>query len=239
MDSAGYAALGRQAGLLREMKVVANNIANMSTTGFKREGVVFAEMVRALPVEGGSVSMAAARVRATRFDQGALRRTGGTFDVAIEGEGFFQVLAPAGPRLTRAGAFRLDAAGALVTATGDAVLDSGGAPVLIPPGGGVIEIGADGSISVDGAPVGAIGIVRPEDATTLVREDGVLFRAEGAVAPAEGAIVQGFVEDANAEPVEEMARMIEIQRAYELGQKILDREDERIRDVVRTLGRTA
>ena len=239
MDSPGYAALGRQAGLLREMKVVANNIANMSTAGFRREGVVFAEVVRALPVEGGSMSMATALARTTRFDQGALSRTGGTFDLAIEGEGFFQVRTPAGLRLTRAGAFHVDAAGRLATAAGDPVLDAGGAPVAIPPGARRIEFGADGAISADGVAVGAIGLARPADPGALIREDGVLFRADGPVEPAEGAVLQGFVEDGNVEPVEEMTRMIEIQRAYEMGQKILDREDERIRDVIRTLGRTA
>ena len=105
MDLAGYVALTRASGLAKELQSVANNIANLSTTGYRREGVIFAEMVQALPVEGGSVAMTAARARYFDELQGALEETGGTLDLAIEGEGYFMVMTPQGERLTRAGAF--------------------------------------------------------------------------------------------------------------------------------------
>ena len=87
MDLAGYVALTRVSGLAKELQSVANNIANLSTTGYRREGVVFAEMVQALSAEGGSVAMTEARARYTDELRGALRETGGTLDLAIEGEG--------------------------------------------------------------------------------------------------------------------------------------------------------
>ncbi len=237
MDNPVYIALSRAAGLRKELQAVANNVANMSTTGFKREAVVFAEMVRALPVEGGSISMTEARVRRTDFAQGALERTGGAFDLAIEGEGFFQVQTPGGLRLTRNGAFIRDAGGALVTADGYPVLGPGGAAVFAPPDARRIDIGADGALSADGRRVGAIGVVAVEDPAALRREDGVLFISDQPLRPAEGAqVFQGFLEAGNVSPVQEISRLVEVQRAYELGRNLLDREDQRLRSAIRQLG---
>ena len=91
MDNAVYTALTRQSGLMAEMQAVANNIANASTTGYRREGVVFAEFVAALAPDDPSLSMATAQVRDTRLDQAPVTFTGGSFDLAIEGDGFFMV----------------------------------------------------------------------------------------------------------------------------------------------------
>lgn len=239
MDSPAYVSLTRQSGLSSELRLIANNIANISTSGFRRERNLFTEMVRSLPVEGGSISMTDAGVRVTDFAAGAMAQTGGSLDLAIDGEGFFQVETPRGPALTRSGAFGLNADGELVTADGLRVLGDGGAPVLLPPDAGEIAVAGDGTISIDGAAVARIGVVVPEDPTALTRRDGVLFEG-GATVPAEEAeIVQGFVEGSNVSPVQEMARMVFVQRAYELGQALLDREDERIRTAIRTLGQRA
>lgn len=234
MDAAGYTTLSRQSGLMREMGVVANNIANLSTAGFRREGVVFAEYVARMDA-GPSLSMAHATGRLVDPRQGGLTATGGTFDVGIQGEGFLQVETDAGPRLTRAGAFMPNAAGELVNADGDRLLDDGGAPIAVPPG--PAAIGPDGTLSVAGQPVARIGLWQPVDPLSLRHQAGTLFSAD-AVEPAEGGTVrQGFLEDSNVNPVSEIARMIEVQRAYELGQRFLDREDERVRGVISTLGR--
>jgi flagellar basal-body rod protein FlgF len=236
MDLAGYVALTRSSGLLKEMQAVANNIANLSTTGFRREGVVFAEMVEALPAEGGSVAMTAARGRWADESPGALEETGGALDLAIEGEGFFTVMTPQGERLTRAGAFARNADGEIVDPSGNALLDEGGGPIVIPFEAEHVAVAADGTLSVDGEPAAKIGLVTVEDRATLFREGGVTFRAEAGTVPlADGRVVQGFLEGSNVNAVGEMARMIEVQRAYEYGQKLMDQEDDRIRQVVRTL----
>lgn len=237
MENATYAALTRQFGLWAEMRSVANNIANGATTGYRSEGVMFSEYVRRL--DGApSLSMAAARVRETDFAQGGLSQTGGPFDLAIEGEGFFLVMTPEGERLTRAGNFTPNAQGDLVTPEGFPVLDPGGAPVFVPQGVGGIGIASDGTLSADGQPVGQIAIVRPLDPDGMLREDGVRFAAPDGFEPLpEGRMVQGFLEDANVDPVSEIARMIEVSRAYELGQSFLTKEDERIRAAIRDLSR--
>lgn len=237
MDNAGYTTLTRQAGLLREMQTVANNLANLSTTGFRKEGVIFAEHVKALDGEQSSLSMATANVRLTMQNQGTLTQTNGSFDFAIEGEGFFMIETPGGQQLTRAGSFTPNGEGELVTPDGYRLLDGGGAPVFIPPDARSIAVSADGTLSADGVPQTQISLFLPADATGLARQNGVRFSVDGDVVPAEGAaIMQGFVEDSNVNPVIEIARMIEVQHAYELGQSLLDKEDERIRSVLQTLG---
>lgn len=236
MDTAGYVALSRQSGLAREMQAVANNIANMSTTGYRREGVIFAEMVSAVRAEGGAVALTDAHARSTSSVQGALAATGGTFDLAVDGPGFFMLETPMGERLTRAGAFTPDANGELVSPQGYRLLDAGGAPVFIPPDAENIKIGGDGTVTADGQPLTQIGRVVPEDPIGLTREDGVMFRADTPLLPAEtGGILQGYLEDANVNPITEISRMILVQRAYEAGQALLEREDERIRGVINTV----
>jgi len=237
MDNAGYTTLSRQSGLLAEMQAVANNIANLSPAGFRKEGVIFAEHVAALEGEP-SLSMAHASARIVDLAQGPLTKTGGSFDFAIEGEGFFLIETPEGNQLTRAGSFTPSAEGELVTPDGHRLLDAGAAPVFVPPGAGTVALAADGTLSADGAPVAQIGLFVPADPNGLRHRGGTRFDAGAGVAPLEGAVIlQGYVENSNVNPVKEIARMIEVQRAYELGQTFLDREDERIRGVISALSR--
>lgn len=235
MEQSGYITLTRLSGLMREMQVVANNIANASTSGFRQEGVIFSEYVRQ-PDSGPSLSMSAATVRQTSDLQGALTQTGGQFDLAIEGDGYFLVETPSGERLTRAGSFATNAAGDLVTHDGHRVLDAGGAPIFVPPDVPEISISGDGTLSSDDRLIGQIGLFEPADPTTLTRESGLLFRSDGGVDPIfSGRILQGFLEDSNVNTVLQIARMIEVQRAYELGQSFLETEDTRIRNALNSL----
>ncbi len=237
MEISGYTTVTRQAGLLREMQVVANNIANAATTGYRQEGLIFAEHI-ARTKSGSSVSMANANVRNTSLAQGALTQTGGEFDFAIEGRGFFLVETPAGERLTRAGGFSLSSAGELVTNDGYRVLDAGGAPVFIPQDAGEIGVSADGTISAAGQPLAQLGLFTPFDRIGLIREGGVMFRSDGGIEPVlDTRVLQGFLESANVDPIGQFARMIEVQRAYEMGQSFLDAENERVREALRTFTR--
>lgn len=237
METAGYTTLTRQAGLLREMQVVANNIANSATTGYRQEGLIFSEHVKRVQ-DGPSVSMATANVRNTSMVQGGLAQTGGRLDFAIEGDGFFLIETPAGQRLTRAGSFALSAQGDLVTHDGFRVLDAGGAPVFIPPDATDLNVAADGTMSANGRPLTQIGLVEPADPLDLIREDGVMFRTESQIEPAvTGKLRQGFLERANVDPINQITRMIEVQRAYEMGQSFLDAENERVREAMKTFTR--
>ena len=241
MDNATYISLSRQSGLLKELSVIANNMAYADTTGFKREGAIFTEFVKS--AEGRSAidnpreSMPMGRLGAhvSHFETGDLRQTGGTLDVAIDGEGFFLVETPQGERLSRAGHFLTDAEGTLINASGYAILDEGGGRLQIPQEVNLLAIAGDGTVSADGVELGKLGLVttNPQD---LERQGDNLWSSEEGYVPVENPrIVQGFLEDSNVQPVAEIARMIEVQRAYDAGQKLLEIEDERITSVVTTI----
>ncbi len=235
MESTGYVTLTRQSGLMREMEIIAHNIANAATTGFRQQGLVFSEYVQA--VDGGdSLSMAAARVKKTSAAQGILTQTGNALDLAIEGAGYFQVDTPNGIRLTRAGAFNVDSLGDLVSSDGHRLLDIGGAPINVPQGEAEVQVASDGTVSLGEQLLGQIGVVEPEPGADLERESGVLFKTDAALAPsADGLVLQGHLEGSNVDAISQLTRMIEVQRAYEMGQKLLDMDHERSKSALQTL----
>ena len=246
MDNPIYVGLSRQSGLMRELRVIANNLANSDTTGFKRESAVFSEYVHnigtaegALNAGGGfvqnSISMGRLAAHASDFESGSLRQTGGSLDVAIDGEGFFVIETAQGERLSRAGHFMTDSEGTLVQHNGNAVLDDGGGRIQIPQEVNLLAIGGDGTISADGIEIGRLAIVTT-DATQLVRDGDNLWEARAATEPLETPqLMQGFLEGSNVQPVTEIARMIEVQRHYEAGQKLMDIENDRIKSVISTI----
>lgn len=237
MSNAIYTMLARQQGLMQEMQVVANNIANASTTGYKSDQAIFGEYLVSAGSQTSSLSMGGLAGHSFAMEQGALKITGGQMDLAIQGDGFFLVETPQGQRLTRAGHFQLSADGQIVDASGNALLGAGGSPLSIPQNASQIIIAADGTISVssgDGLPpeeAGQVGVVVPEG--TLVRDSNSYFSApDGHKAAEHGEIVQGALEQSNVSPILEVARMIEVQRAYEAGQTLLEREDQRVGQVI-------
>ncbi len=237
MDTAAYTALSRQIGLRRELDVVANNIANANTTGFRREDLLFSEFIRSRGPQATSQSMVRADAHRIVPDQATLEMTGGSFDFAIEGDGYFQIDRDGQTYLTRAGHFTPDAEGVLVTPDGDRLLDAGGAPIFVPPDANV-TLAADGTLSADGRPVAQVGLMLPADPATLGRAGDNLLSVDGDLIPADTArLQQGALEGSNVNPITELARLIEIQRRYESTKAFLDREDQRIKTVIQTLGR--
>lgn len=235
MENASYTMLTRQSGLLREMQAIANNIANTATTGFRQESVGFSEYVQRVEGEQ-SLSMALANYDFSSTLQGAMTKTNGRFDFAIEGDGYFLVQSPEGERLTRAGSFAPNGQGDLVTKDGYPVLDPGGAPIFVPPDASDLSVSADGTLSSNGRPLAQLGIVQPVEGAELLREGGVMFRVEGEFEPAASSrVVQGFLENSNVDAVSQIARMIAVQRAYEMGQSFAEAEHERTRTALKTL----
>lgn len=237
MEASGYVTITRQSGLMRELQAIANNIANASTTGFRREGVVFSEYVQRLE-DSPSLSMARAAGRHVDLSAGEMESTGGRFDFAIEGEGFFLLETPRGNRLTRAGSFMPSATGELVNADGYRLLDQGGGAIALPPDAGEVALSQDGTLSAGGEPFARIGLWQPVTPGDLRHEGGRLFATTAGEAPMEdGRLMQGRLEGSNVQPLSEIARMVEVQRAYEAGQSFLDREDDRMRTTNQVLGR--
>ena len=147
----------------RKQQAVANNLANVSTVGFKREQV-FAQLVLGPgPTGAGAVDQT----------EGARQETGRPLDLALEGEGFFVIRTPSGDRYTRNGTFSLDADGVLVDKAGNPVLARDGQAIILPPG--AIEIQADGDVLVDGAFLASLRIDAAPPGATLEKEGGVFF----------------------------------------------------------------
>lgn len=241
MDNPTYIGISRQSGLLKELSMIANNMANADTTGFKREGAIFTEFVKAagtataMDSPRNSLSIGRLGAHVSHFESGSLRQTNGTLDVALDGKGFFVVETPNGDRLTRAGHFMTNDEGVLTTTEGLPVLDDAGGQIQIPQEISILAIGGDGTISGDGVELGRLGVVSAEE-TELSRAGQNLWVATGQLQPLENPkIMQGFLEDSNVQPVAEIARMIEVQRAYDAGQKLLDIEHDRIKSVVTTV----
>jgi flagellar basal-body rod protein FlgF len=235
METSGYVTLTRQSGLMREMEIIAHNMANAATTGFRQQGIVFSEYIESVG-QDDSLSMAAARVKSTSMSQGILTQTGNPLDLAIEGNGFFQLETQNGIRLTRAGAFNVNSVGDIVTAEGHRVLDIGGAPINVPPGEADVTVAADGTVSLGEQLLGQLGVVEPEAGADLKREAGVLFQTDAALIPAaNGLVLQGHLEGSNVDAISQLTRLIEVQRAYEMGQKLLDMGDERSKSALQTL----
>jgi flagellar basal-body rod protein FlgG len=186
-------------------QVVANNLANANTDAFK------VDRVTARVYDGGESPVP---VQETDFQQGTLRETGRTLDLALEGEGFFVVQTENGERLTRGGSFRLDAGGQLIDSLGAPVLGKEG-PVVI--AGGTVEVLSDGAVMVDGALLDSLRIETVEDLSSLMKEGTGRYLASGATeAPAVGQteIMQGYVEEANLDPVTSMVELVKIQHSY-------------------------
>lgn len=237
MDNAIYANLTRMEGLKSEMQAIANNIANISTAGYKKEGVIFSEWVQALEDANSSLSMARAEIRRVDYSQGPLTQTNEPLNFAIDGDGFFLVDFDGAQALTRAGNFERNANGELVTSAGYRVMDSGGSAITIPADAKQIKLSRDGALSVDNQLVTQIGLFLPAEGDEQQRVGSSLIELTEAPVPVENpTILQGFKEDSNVEAILEVARMIEVHRAYEQGAKLNESEDQRIRAVVKTLG---
>ena len=246
MENAQLIGLSSQMALRRRMDVIANNLANMQTSGFKQEGVVFEEYRMAgaemeAPTRADSiVSYVVDRATFRDFGTGTMRQTGAPLDVAIGGEGFLTVQTPDGPRYTRDGSLKIDAAGQLVTASGLPVLGEGG-PINFGPEDTNILIGRDGTIATAAGEKGRLQIVAFEDSSLLGAEGGNLFAAGEAVPQpaADPRVMQGMLEGSNVAAVAEMSEMVQVNRTYQSLARAMQQTDELRRSTLSTLSRVS
>ncbi|MDG2285788.1 MAG: flagellar basal-body rod protein FlgF [Alphaproteobacteria bacterium] len=237
MENSIYIGLSRQTALRRELVLVANNIANVNTTAFKRELGIYATS-QTDNAFVNKLDFVIDRGMAVSFEPGAVANTGNDLDIAISGPGFFGVDDGSGVKYTRNGALSLSPDNQLITREGHAVVDEDGAPIVIPLEGGKIEIGRDGSVSA-GAEIIAKVLVAEFKSLHLMQKNGdSLFETtEAPLPPDNSTILQGNLERSNVTPVKELVRMIDIQRSYDAVKGFLDREAERQQTAVRRLGR--
>ncbi|MBI3358711.1 MAG: flagellar basal-body rod protein FlgF [Nitrospirae bacterium] len=228
------------------MQAISNNIANVGTTGFRRDVPVFASQIasgsKANSLGGAEDPTGGKAVlpipwfpvldeMVIDFSQGPVQMTNNPLDIAIDGKGFFQVDTPNGVRYTRNGAFKLSSEGQIVTQSGHHVLGEGGA-ITLPPG--LVTIDEEGRISVKGNDGGApvqvdlLALVNIETPSLMKREGDNLFElvGENATLFPQGRVRQGALEGANVDPITEMVAMISAMRQYESLQKAIQGADD-------------
>ena len=228
--------------LNRQMEMLADNLANASTPGFKNE--MLAVSAKRIRLPGGSELIGQPMTLERNMDDGSFTQTGNPLDMAIKGSGFFVVQTPLGERYTRNGHFQIDSQGQLVNGAGNPVLDTGGQPISFQPTDSEITVAQDGTVSVNRngsqTQVGTIGVVTFTDGNKLQRVSGTLYRAtEPPVASQEGRIIQGMVEESNVQSVAEITRMIDINRRFQAAQRIIESESDRSRKAMQVLTKTA
>ncbi|WP_010219798.1 flagellar hook-basal body complex protein [Sphingomonas sp. PAMC 26621] len=245
MDISSYVLLSHEQALQRRLDVTANNMANTSTVGFKREQPVFHEYVE----QSGDTSVRSASSTSYVLDYGAIHDTGmGAFqatgnplDVMINGPGYLAVEAPGGgTAYTRAGFVKVLPSGDLATAGGQRLLDATGKPINVPPDQlSNLSIASDGSIS---GPQGVLGRLA---LTVFADEGGVTPRGDGLMAASGGAILaavdtkltSGGVEGSNVQPIVETTAMVEILRSYQSSQRLSQAMDDMRKNAIDRLGR--
>jgi flagellar basal-body rod protein FlgF len=244
----------------RKMEMIAQNLANVNNTGYKKDGLVFKEMMPPFPPDSENeatknvlltaeksnknVSYVGITDSYTDFSPGDMKNTGGTLDLALDGEGFFKVKTPDGPRYTRNGNFRLNTAKQLVNQNGNQVLDLNDGPIVI-DAPGKISVDGGGSISVGNGlantTITNIKIVDFEKRNFIEKIGDGLYRHTGKKENEINALNtktrQGFLENSNVTAVEEMTEMIGTLRIFESYQKIIQSIDSMNDQSVNTIGR--
>jgi flagellar basal-body rod protein FlgF len=229
-----YSAISGQAAIFKQMQVIANNLANMTTQGFKAERVLFEQklndnmnQVLVAAREGdepnrlNSIEFVEATGTVTDLSQGSTQITGNPLDVAIQGEGFFVLSTPEGERYTRDGSFGLDQTGRLVNQSGFPVQGDGGDITITER---PIQIEQDGRVIANGQTVGTLRLVNAK-ATDLLREEGLRFRLKEGASSTEVEAPQflaGSIESSNVNAVRELTDMMQAARLYEALQKTQD-----------------
>ncbi|WIY54498.1 flagellar basal-body rod protein FlgF [Devosia sp. YIM 151766] len=241
MENAQLIGLSRQIALQRQMDVVAHNVANINTTGFKAEQILFEEYVmpvardRTFPNMDQPLSYVQDWATIHDLSGGTVLQTGNDLDVSLNGDGFFAIQTAAGERWTRAGSFQINNDGTLVDLSGNPVLGLGG-PIQFGPDETGIAIAADGTISSSAGPKGQLRIVEFANPQALAREGDNLFFG-GIPAPnANTRVMQGHVERSNVSGVAEMAELIRVTRAYESIASLTQKQDELRRSAIQRLG---
>jgi len=229
VNSGIYTAYSGMQAQLDALDILANNLANVNTTGFKEQNAFFTVLNQSLEDPGKSASLNAVLNRSIQTDAtlnpaaGSLVSTGRDLDIAIEGNGFLVVDTPHGTRYTRNGSLHRSAQAVLTTSEGSPVRGDSGRPITLGPG--TISISAEGSVSLDGAVIDRLKIVSFDDLSTLQKEGNSLFasRANPIVERKSDAQVRsGYLEQSNVNAVTSIVRMVELLRHFESIRKSVD-----------------
>ena len=212
MDNGIYIALSRQNALFRDLEVSANNLANVTTSGYNAQKLIFSNYL----AKDGKARDAYANDASSYRDtsNGSVKTTDNPFDLAIQGPGYFLVETPAGTRYTKSGNFQIDSQGTLMTTQGYPVLGNDGGRITIPDNANRVVINGAGQILVDGNDVGQVGLAEFANEQQMDRVGSTLYNSKHPPIPADRArILQGAIESSNVSAISELIRVQEISRS--------------------------
>lgn len=239
MENSIYLGLSKQMVLSTNMNIIANNVANVNTPGYRAQNLVFDEFISDPRGSDDPLSFVVDKKQYQNTKPGSFSFTGNPLDMALQGPGFIGIQAPGGTLgYTRAGNFQKAADGTLVTAAGYPVADKGGSSISIPEDSTDISIDEKGVVSNQDGEIGQIMIAEFENLQTLDPMGSNLYTTKAPPLPADNTRVkQGQIEGSNVEPVIEMTRMIDTLRSYQSVQHLLQSENERLRTAIQRLTR--
>ena len=237
MDTSLYVTLSHRVAVNRELEIVANNLANMNTTAFKAERMMFDEALRKAGASD-EVSFVIDRASYTDYKTGPIIRTQNQFDIAINGEGWLSVQTPDGVQYTRDGRMVVAPSGELTALDSSPVLGEGGEPILIPLEEiANVAIGRDGAITAGEIQIGRIEVFRFDNEQELIRQSDGRYEAQENPQVAENAaLIQGAIEGANVDPIREVTRLIELSRSYESASRMASDVHDQKTDAIKRLG---
>jgi flagellar basal-body rod protein FlgF len=246
MRSTDLVLLSNQMALERSVDIIANNIANSSTTGFKRQGIEFnTYLTSGNQSSGQATSFVYDRATFRDTSVGVITNTGNPLDLALQKEGYFQVQTAQGTQYTRDGAFRTNNQGQIVTSTGLPVLSESGQPITVPEDSSDLTVYSDGFVTVKSGTgsartsLGRIGVVKFDNDNQLTPVSGTLLTTTQAPVPVTDSIItQGAIEESNAKPVVEITELIRIQRAYEQATNFISQDNTRLTSAIDKLSAT-
>ncbi len=241
MENAQLIGLSRQIGLQRQMDVVANNMANINTIGFKAERLLFEEYVmpvardRDFHVLDQPLSYTDDWATIHDMSSGPLLQTGNPLDLALQGEGFLVVQTAGGERYFRGGSLAIDRDGTLADMSGNPVLGTAG-PITFAADETNISVSADGTVSSSAGVKGTLRLVEFEDAQEVQRFGYNLWTGGTPVPATSTSVIQGSVEQSNVSGITQVSDMIRIQRAYESVASLMNKQDDQRRTAIQKLG---
>lgn len=236
MENSLYIALSKQMAVRTNMNIIANNVANMNTPGYRGQNMIFEEYLTDPRGNDDALSFVYDYGQYDVTKPGPTTETGNSLDVALSGPGFFGVNGPQGQAYTRAGNFEMRADGTLVTNAGFAIQGDGGGEITIPAGTEYITIAEDGRISNQDGEIGKLKVVEFENLQQLTATGNNLYTTDAAERESEFTKTkQGYLEGSNVNPVVEMTRMIEVSRSYTSIQSLMDKENERLKSAIQKL----
>lgn len=241
MENAQLVGLSRQVTLRRQLDLIANNLANVNTNGFKAQTLLLEETdlpkasANTFAFPDRPISFVIDDANLYDLEPGQMIQTGNPTDVALDGKGWFVVQTPQGERFTRNGSFAINNEGTLVTRDGHPVLTDGG-PLTLQPGEDSLTFAADGTISTTQGQRGKLRVADFAAPGDLRKVGDTLFEGENPQPATLPRVVQGQIEKSNVRGVVELSRMIAVGRAYESVSKWMQNADDLRRSAIEKLG---